>query len=150
MDAITYALSKKYTDKQIAEQKLKMAKVEKELNDYKSVMAQANINQEAKQSASGYGFVPLPKNAANGQVGVSVKGETVSVEGEAVSVEGEIVTNLLEGGGVLRVLPATPEETGFDTVFFDNLNLPPDKYLFFYELVQTVETDFLECLNARF
>ena len=68
MDVLSYALSKKYTDEQIAEQKLKVAKVEKELNDYKSVIAQANINQEAKQKASGYGIIPLPKNAANGQV----------------------------------------------------------------------------------
>ena len=79
MDVLSYALSKKYTNEQIAEQKLKVAKVEKELNDYKSVMAQANINQEAKQKASGYGIIPLPKNAANGQVSdVVIKGQTVT------------------------------------------------------------------------
>lgn len=79
MDVLSYALSKKYTDEQIAEQKLKVAKVEKELNDYKSVMAQVNINQEAKQKASGYGIIPLPKNAANGQVSdVVLKGNTIN------------------------------------------------------------------------
>jgi hypothetical protein len=49
------------------------------------------------------------------------------------------VTNLLEDGEVLRVLPPRPG-SGIAQVFFDNLNLPPDKYLIFYELVQTVET----------
>lgn len=78
MDVLSYALSKKYTDEQIAEQKLKVAKVEKELNDYKSVMAQVNINQEAKQKASGYGIVSLPKNAANGQISVTLKGKTAT------------------------------------------------------------------------
>lgn len=55
---------------------LKIAKIEKELNDYKQTMASMNVNQEAKQKATGYGIVSLPKNAANGQVSVSVKGNT--------------------------------------------------------------------------
>ena len=76
MDVISYALSKKYTDEKIIEQKLKVATVEKELNDYKNTLAQVNVNQEPRQSASGYGIVDLPKNAANGQVSVSVEGET--------------------------------------------------------------------------
>jgi hypothetical protein len=57
---------------------LKIASIERELNDYKSTMANVNINQEAKQTASGYGIVSLPKNAANGQVSVSVKGLTTT------------------------------------------------------------------------
>ena len=65
---------------------LKIASVERELNDYKSTMASVNVNQEAKQSASGYGIVSLPKNAANGQVSVSVKGNTeVDDEGNTKS-----------------------------------------------------------------
>ena len=59
---------------------LKIATIEKSLNDYKSTMASVNVNQEAKQTASGYGTVSLPKNAANGQVGVSIKGNTVTDE----------------------------------------------------------------------
>jgi hypothetical protein len=59
---------------------LKVAKVEKELNDYKATMQQVNINQEPKQKATGYGVVNLPKNAANGQVSVSVKGNTETDE----------------------------------------------------------------------
>ena len=41
---------------------LKVATVEKELNSYKSTMANVNVNQEAKQSVSGYGIISLPKN----------------------------------------------------------------------------------------
>ncbi len=56
---------------------LKVAKVEKDINDYKSTMASVNVNQEAKQKVTGYGAISLPKNAANGQVSVSVKGNTI-------------------------------------------------------------------------
>lgn len=55
---------------------LKVAKVERELNDYKATMQQVNINQEPKQKVSGYGTVSLPKNAANGQISVVAKGNT--------------------------------------------------------------------------
>ncbi len=57
---------------------LKSAKIEKELNDYKATMQQVNINQEPKQKVSGYGTVSLPKNAANGQISVIVKGLTAT------------------------------------------------------------------------
>src|SRR5690606_16278878 len=76
MDVLSYALSKKYTNEQINEQKLKVAKLEQELNNYKSVMSQVNINQEATQKATGYGIVSLPPNAAEGQISVTLKGET--------------------------------------------------------------------------
>jgi hypothetical protein len=55
---------------------LKVAKVEKELNDYQKVMSMVNVNQEPKQKVSGYGTVSLPKNAANGQISVVLKGFT--------------------------------------------------------------------------
>lgn len=55
---------------------LKISKIEKELNDYKATIQQVNINQEPKQKATGYGVISLPPNAAEGQVGVSVKGNT--------------------------------------------------------------------------
>ena len=58
---------------------LKISKVEKELSDYKSTMATLNPNQEAKQTATGYGAVALPVNAVNGQVSdVSLKGLTAT------------------------------------------------------------------------
>lgn len=58
---------------------LKIAKVEKELNDYKATMQQVNINQEPKQKATGYGVISLPPNAAEGQVsGVKLKGQTAT------------------------------------------------------------------------
>ena len=60
---------------------LKVAKVEKDINDYQSTMASVNVNQEAKQKASGYGIISLPKNAANGQVSdVVVKGLSLKNE----------------------------------------------------------------------
>ena len=59
---------------------LKISKVEKELSDYKSTMATLNPNQEAKQTATGYGTVSLPVNAANGQISASVGGNTVTDE----------------------------------------------------------------------
>jgi hypothetical protein len=55
---------------------LKVAKVEKALSDYQKTLSQVNVNQEAKQTANGYGIVSLPKNAANGQVSVTVRGRT--------------------------------------------------------------------------
>lgn len=57
---------------------LKVAKVEKELSDYKATIAGMNPNQEPKQKVNGYGIIPLPKNAANGQVSVCVRGNTIS------------------------------------------------------------------------
>lgn len=76
VDILSYKLSKKYTDKRMQEQQVKTAKLEQELKNYKDVMAQLNPNQEVKQSVSGYGIVSLPKNCANGQVSVVIKGYT--------------------------------------------------------------------------
>lgn len=50
------------------EQKVKVIKVEQELNNFKTTLQQININQEAKQKVSGYDIITIPKNAANGQV----------------------------------------------------------------------------------
>ncbi len=70
---------------------LKIAKVEQELNDYKATMQQINIHQSPTQKASGHGIVSLPKNAANGQVSVSVKGNTeTDEEGNTKSTVGAI------------------------------------------------------------
>src|SRR5690606_35293360 len=57
---------------------LKVAKVEKELNDYKATMQQINIHQSPTQKASGHDIVSLPPNAAEGQVSVTAKGLTVT------------------------------------------------------------------------
>ncbi|NLA83723.1 MAG: hypothetical protein GX854_04145, partial [Clostridiales bacterium] len=73
------------------EHRLKIAKLEKELNDYKATMQQVNINQEPKQKVSGYGIISLPKNAANGQVSVTVKGNTeTDEEGNTKSTIGAV------------------------------------------------------------
>ena len=86
----------------------------------------------------------LPSNAPTKTVtfdgGIySVGNDVVNGQVSDVVVKGLTVTNLLEDGEVLRVLPPRPG-SGIAPVFFDNLNLPQDKYLIFYELVQTVET----------
>jgi hypothetical protein len=59
---------------------LKISTVEKDLKDYQQTLATVNINQEAKQSVTGYGNVSFPKNTANGQVSCSVKGRTLKNE----------------------------------------------------------------------
>ena len=64
----------------LASNSLKLAKVEKDLNDYQQTISGINPNQEPTQQATGYGIVSLPKNAANGQVSVSVKGNTETDE----------------------------------------------------------------------
>ena len=66
------------TDAQRQQDQLRVAKVEKDINDYQSTMASVNVNQEAKQSVTGHGVVSLPKNTANGQVAVSVNGNTLT------------------------------------------------------------------------
>lgn len=57
---------------------LKVAKIEKDLNDYQQAMAGVNVNQEPTQQATGYGIITLPKNAANGQVSARLLGRTLS------------------------------------------------------------------------
>ena len=57
---------------------LKIATVDKSLNDLADTLSQVNINQEAKQTSSGIGTVSLPKNAANGHMGYKVNGLTAS------------------------------------------------------------------------
>ena len=86
---LDYVAHKEDYIEQRQQDQLKVAKVEKELNDYKKVMSMVNVNQEAKQKATGYGVVSLPKNSANGQVSVSMKGNTeVDDEGNTKSVIG--------------------------------------------------------------
>jgi hypothetical protein len=90
MDVINYSKIKKvqqdlethksaYANQRL-EDNLKVAQLDKELNDFQQTLSQVNVNQEAKQTATGYGVVSLPKNAANGQVGVSVFGNTETDE----------------------------------------------------------------------
>ena len=72
---------KNLVDTNKAESTLKVATVEKELNALQSTLSQVNVNQEAKQTATGYGIVSLPKNTANGQVSdVVLKGNTYTNE----------------------------------------------------------------------
>ena len=107
----------KYTSQRQQDQ-LKVAKVEKDINDYKQVMSQVNVNQEAKQNVSGYGVVSLPKTSANGQVSVSIFGNTeTDEEGNTKSTisasrlksvsedESEVSTQYLPNVGELRSLP---------------------------------------------
>ena len=61
---------------EMLQDRLKVAKVEKELNDYKATMQQINIHQSPTQKASGHGIVSLPPNAAEGQVNAVIQGNT--------------------------------------------------------------------------
>jgi len=108
------------------ETRIKVLDVEQDVSNISKVLTNLNPNQEPKQKVNGYGIISLPKNAANGQISSRLLGQSA--------------TNLLGGKGDNSwTLPARPT-SGTAPVFFDNLNLPQDKYLIFYELVQTVET----------
>ena len=52
----------------LTETNLRIATINKSLSDYQNAIASINVNQSPKQTASGYGTVSLPVNAANGQV----------------------------------------------------------------------------------
>jgi hypothetical protein len=56
--------------------RIKVLDVEQDVSNINKVLINLNPNHEAKQTVSGYGTVTLPKNAANGQVSVVVKGYT--------------------------------------------------------------------------
>ena len=63
--------------RELDEHKLKIAAVDKELDGFQKLIGGINYNQEPKQKVNGYGIIPLPKNAANGQVSdVVIKGNT--------------------------------------------------------------------------
>lgn len=64
----------------LTETNLRIATINKSLSDYQNAIASINVNQSPKQTASGYGTVSLPVNAANGQISVSVGGNTVTDE----------------------------------------------------------------------
>lgn len=80
LDKTEFDRHKEDYTQQRSQDQLKVAKVEKELDDYQKVMSQVNVNQEAKQKVSGYGVVSLPKNSANGQVSSVMKGRTLKNE----------------------------------------------------------------------
>jgi len=62
------------------ETRIKVLDVEQDVSNINKVLINLNPNHEAKQTVSGYGTVTLPKNAANGQVSVTVKGNTETDE----------------------------------------------------------------------
>ena len=71
------ALNTSKADKSsLAETNRRVAEIGKDLSDYKAALSQLNPNQEAKQTISDYGIVPLPVNAANGHMDVAVGGNT--------------------------------------------------------------------------
>lgn len=118
--------SLEHYDSELKQNKVKISTVEKELNDYKRTIAGININQEAKQEASGYGIVNLPKNAANGQV-------------SDIRIMGQTITQLVENGNFVNGLtgwsgPATLENgfakldtsSGFD--FYRTMPTRTGKY----------------------
>lgn len=74
------ALDLKADNTDLSDTNLRIVEVNKSLSNYQNAIASINVNQSPKQTASGYGTVSLPVNAANGQVSVSVKGNTVTDE----------------------------------------------------------------------
>ncbi len=86
------------------ETRIKVLDVEQDVSSISKVLTSLNPNQEAKQSVSGYGILSLPKNAANGQISVTLFGNTeVDEEGAAKSTIGAMQVkavgkNLLKDG----------------------------------------------------
>lgn len=84
MDILSLAKAKQYADElktevdtQRQQDILKVTAIDKELNDFQKTLSMVNVNQEAKQTVTGYGVISLPKNAANGQISdVVIKGQT--------------------------------------------------------------------------
>lgn len=74
MDPVTFKLAKNYTDEKSQESGIRVSTIGKELTTLKNTLASVNINQEAKQSVSGYEVVSLPKNAANMPMTAGLKG----------------------------------------------------------------------------
>ncbi len=72
------------------ETRIKVLDVEQDVSNISKVLTNLNPNQEAKQSVSGYGIIGLPKNAANGQISVVVKGLTATnlINGRGDNLEG--------------------------------------------------------------
>jgi len=58
------------------ETRIKVLDVEQDISNISKVLTNLNPNQEAKQTISDYGIVPLPVNAANGHMDVAVGGNT--------------------------------------------------------------------------
>ena len=119
-DPISYKKTKDVDEKYA----VKTAVIEKELNDFQNTLANVNINQEAKQSVTGYSIVSLPKNCANGQVSAVVRGLTHS--------------NILgSGGGAEKIFSANVN-------FFGSIapipKLPIGKYILIYNITETSAT----------
>jgi hypothetical protein len=74
------ALQTKADKTALSETNLRIATLDKDLSDYQNAIASTNPNQEAKQTAFGYGTVSLPVNAANGQISARLLGHTVTDE----------------------------------------------------------------------
>jgi hypothetical protein len=85
------------------ETRIKVLDVEQDVSNINKVLINLNPNHEAKQTVSGYGTVTLPKNAANGQISVTVKGNTeTDEEGNTKSTVGamrikSVGKNLFDG-----------------------------------------------------
>lgn len=60
----------------VDETRIKVLDVEQDVSNISKVLTNLNPNQEPKQKVNGYGIIPLPKNAANGQIGAILKGNT--------------------------------------------------------------------------
>jgi len=65
-------------NQRIDETRVKVINVEKNISDISKALTNLNPDQEAKQSVSGYGILSLPKNAANGQISVTLRGLTAT------------------------------------------------------------------------
>ena len=101
------------TDTELDGAKLKIINVEKDVNILQKTIESVNINQEVKQTVSGYGVVSLPKNAANGNLETVLTGVTADGKNTAGTYRLKSVnlgatqqtSKYISGNTILRCLP---------------------------------------------
>ncbi len=103
------------------ETRIKVLDVEQDVSNISKVLTNLNPNQEAKQSVSGYGILSLPKNAANGQVSVSVNGLTWSNKLVVANIASTITDN---AGNRLKIKKdgSAGVKTAYDTTDYKEID----------------------------
>lgn len=132
---VDVALATKADKSALTETNLRIATINKSLSDYRNAIASINVNQSPKQTTSGYGTVSLPVNAANGQISVSVKGNTLTNYADngvdyanwVVATSGSVVNS--EGVDLQGIGSGTPSTTLPITLKTST------QYTLFYEVV---------------
>jgi hypothetical protein len=133
------------------ETRIKVLDVEQDVSNINKVLINLNSNHEAKQTASGYGIVTLPKNAANGQVSVGLKGQTATNMVKNGNFKKGLEnwtsfgsTNAIEDGVLVNTSTANRYPSSYQNTKIDCIE---GKKIFARAIVQTVNTARVISLN---